>query len=139
MQSTIGRTFAALNATNEAILYAKLPEELYGKVCETAFSSGGFLAVAVFLLEPDTGLLKFAAGHGDDAARLRDVSISIIANTPEGEGSAGERSATAKPASATITSTIPVRRPGAAVRPRPASARPRRCRWSATGAASASS
>ncbi|MES5488780.1 hypothetical protein QMZ05_39070, partial [Bradyrhizobium sp. INPA03-11B] len=78
MQSSIGRTFAALNATNEAILYAKSPEELYGKVCEAAFSSGSFLATTVFLLEPDTGLLTFAAGCGDDVARLRSIRISAI-------------------------------------------------------------
>lgn len=89
VQSTIGRTFAALNATNEAILYAKSPEELYGKVCEAAFSGGDFLAATVFLLEPDTGLLKFAVGFGDDVARLRGIDISIIANTPEGEGVGG--------------------------------------------------
>ncbi|MFN5713587.1 MAG: GAF domain-containing protein, partial [Bradyrhizobium sp.] len=89
MQSSIGRTFAALNATNEAILYAKSPEELYGKVCEAAFSSGSFLAATVFLLEPDTGLLRFAAGCGDDVARLRSIRISALANTPEGEGVAG--------------------------------------------------
>ncbi len=89
VQSTIGRTFAALNATNEAILYAKSPEELYGKVCEAAFSSGDFLAATVFLLEPDTSLLKFAAGFGDDLARLRGINISIIAGTPEGEGVCG--------------------------------------------------
>ncbi|MFQ3456847.1 GAF domain-containing protein [Bradyrhizobium sp. UFLA01-814] len=89
MQSSIGRTFAALSATNEAILYAKSPEELYGKVCEAAFSSGSFLAATVFLLEPDTGLLRFAAGYGDDVARLRSITISAIANTPEGEGVAG--------------------------------------------------
>ena len=89
VQSSIGRTFAALNATNEAILYAKSPEELYGKVCEAAFSSGSFLAATVFLLEPDTGLLRFAAGCGDDVARLRSIRISALANTPEGEGVAG--------------------------------------------------
>ncbi|WP_375776999.1 GAF domain-containing protein [Bradyrhizobium sp. ma5] len=89
MQSSIGRTFAALNATNEAILYAKSPEELYGKVCEAAFSSGSFLAATVFLLEPDTGRLTFAAGCGDDVARLRSIRISILANVPEGEGVAG--------------------------------------------------
>ena len=44
MKTDIARTFAALNATNEAILYAKSPEELYAKVCEAAFSSGDFLA-----------------------------------------------------------------------------------------------
>ena len=31
------RTLAALSATNEAILYAKSPEELYAQVCEAAF------------------------------------------------------------------------------------------------------
>nr|WP_249159667.1 GAF domain-containing protein [Bradyrhizobium tropiciagri] len=85
----MGRTFAALNATNEAILYAKSPEELYGKVCEAAFSSGSFLAAAVFLLEQDTGLLAFAAGCGDDVLRLRAISISTTANMPEGEGVCG--------------------------------------------------
>ncbi|MGY4476465.1 bifunctional diguanylate cyclase/phosphodiesterase [Bradyrhizobium sp. USDA 3364] len=90
MQSSIGRTFAALSATNEAILYAKSPEELYGKVCEAAFSSGSFLAATVFLLEPGTGLLKFAAGYGDDVARLRSITISALADTPEGEGVAGQ-------------------------------------------------
>ncbi|VIO68355.1 putative signaling protein [Bradyrhizobium ivorense] len=89
VQSTIGRTFAALSATNEAILYAKSPEELYGKVCEAAFSSGGFLAAAVFLLEPDTGLLKFAAGCGNDVSRLRSLTISTLADIPEGDGVCG--------------------------------------------------
>jgi diguanylate cyclase (GGDEF)-like protein len=86
----IARTFAALNATNEAILYAKSPEELYAKVCEAAFSVGNFLAVAVFLLEPETNLLCFAAGYGDDVPRLRSIDISIVAGTPEGSGVAGQ-------------------------------------------------
>ena len=90
LQTTIARTFAALNATNEAILYAKSPEELYEKVSEAAFSSGDFLATAVFLLDPETSLLKFAAGFGDDVPRLRSVDISIVANTPEGSGVCGQ-------------------------------------------------
>lgn len=89
MKTSIARTFAALNATNEAILYAKSPEELYEKVCEAAFSSGDFLATAVFLLEPDTNLLRFAAGFGEDTARLRSIDISIVADTPEGSGVCG--------------------------------------------------
>lgn len=90
MKTDIARTFAALNATNEAILYAKSPEELYTKVCEAAFSVGDFLAVAVFLLEPETNLLRFAAGCGDDVPRLRSIDISIVAGTPEGSGVAGQ-------------------------------------------------
>jgi diguanylate cyclase (GGDEF)-like protein len=86
----IARTFAALNATNEAILYAKSRDELYAKVCEAAFSVGDFLAVAVFLLDAETGLLRFAAGFGDDVPRLRSIDISIKADMPEGRGVAGE-------------------------------------------------
>ena len=90
MKTDIARTFAALNATNEAILYAKSPEELYEKVCEAAFSCGDFLAAAIFLLDPETNLLRFAAGCGDDIARLRSIDISIVANTPEGSGVCGQ-------------------------------------------------
>jgi len=90
VNTDIARTFAALNATNEAILYAKSPEELHAKVCEAAFSVGDFLAVAVFLLDSKTSLLRFAAGFGDDVPRLRSIDISIVAGTPEGSGVAGQ-------------------------------------------------
>jgi diguanylate cyclase (GGDEF)-like protein len=85
----IARTFAALNATNEAILYAKSPDELYARVCEAAFSAGDFLAVAVFLHETETGQLRFAAGSGSDIPRLRKTEISVRADTPEGDGVSG--------------------------------------------------
>src|SRR5260221_9136911 len=90
LKTEIARTFAALNATNEAILYAKSPEELYRKISEAAFFSGDFLASAIFLLEPGTDLLRFAAGCGDDIARLRSIDISIVAGTPEGSGVCGQ-------------------------------------------------
>jgi diguanylate cyclase (GGDEF)-like protein len=89
-QTSIARSSAALSATNEAILYAKSPEQLYRQVCEAAFSSGDFLAAAIFLLEPGTGTLRFATGVGDDVVRLRAIEISTIASTPEGAGVCGE-------------------------------------------------
>jgi len=90
LETNIARTFAALSATNEAILYAKSPEELYRQVCEAAFSSGDFLATAVFLLEPETSMLRFAAGFGGDIKRLREIGISTAADTLEGLGVCGE-------------------------------------------------
>src|SRR6195256_411665 len=90
LKTNIARTFAALNATNEAILYAKSPEELYEKVCKAAFSSGDFLATAVFLLEPGTDKLCFAAGFGEDIKRLCLIDITIVADTPEGSGVCGQ-------------------------------------------------
>ena len=90
LETNIARTFAALSTTNEAILYAKSPEELYRQVCQAAFSSGDFLATAIFLLEPGTNMLRFAAGFGEDIARLRRIDISILADTPEGSGVCGQ-------------------------------------------------
>jgi len=89
-ETNTARMSAALSATNEAILYAKSPEELYRQVCEAAFSSGGFLATAIFLLEPGTNMLRFAAGFGEDIVRLRSIDISIVADTPEGGGVCGQ-------------------------------------------------
>jgi GAF domain-containing protein len=90
LETNIARTFAALSATNEAILYAKSREELYRQVCEAAFSSGDFLATAIFLLEPGTNMLRFVAGFGEDIVRLRGIDISTVANTPEGSGVCGQ-------------------------------------------------
>jgi diguanylate cyclase (GGDEF)-like protein len=90
LETSIARTFAALSATNEAILYAKSPEQLYEQVCEAAFSSGDFLATAILLLEPETGMLRLAAGFGEDVVRLRRIEISIAADTPQGSGVGGQ-------------------------------------------------
>jgi len=73
LETNFARTFAALSATNEAILYAKSPEELYEKVCEAAFTSGDFMATAVFLLEPGTDMLRLAAGVGEGAAAVQFI------------------------------------------------------------------
>ncbi|MGY4450249.1 hypothetical protein ACVWZR_004909 [Bradyrhizobium sp. i1.3.1] len=59
MQTTLARTFAALSAINEAILYAKSPDELYQKVCDAGFSSGDFF-----------GRCGFPGGAGWPAAVL---------------------------------------------------------------------
>jgi hypothetical protein len=72
LETNIARTIAALSATNEAILYAKSPEELYRQVCEAAFSSGDFQGTAVFLLEPETtGSLPASATTSNGCAGLK--------------------------------------------------------------------
>jgi hypothetical protein len=82
VETNSARTFAALSATNEAILYAKSPEELYRQVCEAAFSSGDFMATAIFLLEPGTSALRFVAGAGDHIEQLSGIQLSIAATRP---------------------------------------------------------
>src|SRR5258708_17212977 len=48
LQTNVARTFAALSATNEAILYAKSPEELYRRV----LGGGGFAGDAPLHVAP---------------------------------------------------------------------------------------
>jgi diguanylate cyclase (GGDEF)-like protein len=84
------RMFAALSATNEAILYAKSQQDLFDQVCEAAFSGGEFLAAAILLLDPKTNTLKFAAGVGRHVEQLRETVISVAETTPHGLGLSGE-------------------------------------------------
>src|SRR5581483_7178227 len=48
----LGRMYAAISATNEAILRVQAPEELYQKVCDAAVHGGEFIATGVMLFEP---------------------------------------------------------------------------------------
>ena len=90
LRANTARMFAALSATNEAILYAKSPDELYQQVCEAAFSSGDFLATAILLLDPETSTLRINAGAGEHVNRLRETVISVAETTPHGLGICGE-------------------------------------------------
>ena len=97
METNTARTYAALSATNEAILYAKSPEELYQQVCNAAFSAGDCLATAIFLRAAGTDMLRFAAGAGKLVPRLREIEISIAHAAPRSLGLAGEAFRDQKP------------------------------------------
>jgi len=97
LQTNVARTFAALSATNEAILYSESPETLYRQVCEAAFASGDFLATAIFLHVPGTDLLRFVAGGGELSEELRSIEISIAKAPGKPLGLAGEALRDQKP------------------------------------------
>jgi diguanylate cyclase (GGDEF)-like protein len=90
LETNIARMFVALSATNEAILYAKSPDELFQQVCEAALSSGDFLAAAILLVKPGTSDLVLTAGAGPNIQRLRALDISIDESKPQGVGLCGE-------------------------------------------------
>ena len=52
------RMFAALSATNEAILRADAPEELFKRVCDAAVFGGGFKSAGALLAQGDEWLAK---------------------------------------------------------------------------------
>jgi diguanylate cyclase (GGDEF)-like protein len=90
------KMFAALSATNEAILRVNSQEKLFQQVCEAALHSGNFLAAAILLREPGTDSLKVMAAAGDDG-ELRARSYSVSETSPAGQGLAGIAFRTRKP------------------------------------------
>jgi diguanylate cyclase (GGDEF)-like protein len=93
---TEGRMFAALSATNEAILKTDAPEELFQRVCDAAVHGGGFKAAGTLLPQSD-GWLRFAAVTGHDNKRpLADIKISVDPDSEHGQGLAGTAFRTAR-------------------------------------------
>jgi len=78
--------YAALSATNEAILRATAPDDLYQRVCAAATGSGLIMIAAVLVPDPE-GLLRVAASSGPTT--LPTLRISIDPSRPEGRGLAG--------------------------------------------------
>ena len=54
----LARMFAALSATNEAIMRAKSRAELYELVCEAAAQGGRFTSTSIALVRPGSDFLK---------------------------------------------------------------------------------
>jgi GAF domain-containing protein len=91
---TDARMFAALSATNEAILRAKSKTELYQSVCDAAVYGGRFKITGALLAEPDRSLRIVAATSENGI--IPTPSISVDATSKLGQGLAGIAYRTAK-------------------------------------------
>jgi diguanylate cyclase (GGDEF)-like protein len=92
------RMYAALSATNEAILRTRAPEELFQRVCDAVVHGGGFMTAGAMLPETD-GWLRIAAVAGyQGRVPLGTVRISVSADSERGQGLAGAAFRTGKPA-----------------------------------------
>jgi diguanylate cyclase (GGDEF)-like protein len=85
----LAKMFAALSATNEAILRTNSREELFQQVCEAALHSGDFNGTVVLFPEEGTGMLKAVAGSGENIELLRQVPFSIDPAVIYGTGICG--------------------------------------------------
>ncbi len=93
----LGQMYAAISGTNEAILHARSPEELYQRVCEVAVHSGQIVTASVLLPDPDSAWARVVAAAGAGVETLRSLRISFDADKPEGRGVAGPAFRTQKP------------------------------------------
>jgi signal transduction protein with GAF and PtsI domain len=89
--------FAALSATNEAILRTTATDELYQQVCDAALSGGNLIGAAILLHESGTNQLKFVAGAGNNIEQLRTVQFPAAEALPAGQGIVGRAFRSAKP------------------------------------------
>ncbi len=85
----IGRMYAALSATNEAILRARLPEELYQQVCDAAVFGGKLISTSVLVPGPDGSSLEVVAIAGRGEEQLRGTHISVDESIAEGRNLVG--------------------------------------------------
>ena len=85
----LSRMYAALSATNEAIMRVSTQDELYQRVCDAAVHGGKFLGASICVPAPGTSLAKIAAVAGLHADQMRDIPISLDAHTLEGNGLIG--------------------------------------------------
>ncbi|RLM48889.1 PAS domain S-box protein, partial [Halorubrum sp. Atlit-28R] len=91
------RMYAALSATNEAILHAESPESLFQQVCDAAVHGGKFITTAVIVPDAHHTSIKVAAVAGGGKQLLLDARISIAQDTPQGRGLVGAAFRTHQP------------------------------------------
>jgi diguanylate cyclase (GGDEF)-like protein len=96
LEKNIAWMFAALSATNEAILRATSEEELFQRVCDAAVFGGKFLGTGVLLAEQDN-YLRFVAGAGVGTDTLRGTLSSTDEHSDEGQGLAASAFRTGRP------------------------------------------
>ena len=91
------RMFAALSATNEAIMRAKSRDELFDMVCEAAANGGRFTSTTIALANSGSDLLRIVAAAGPAAETTRHVRLSVDEARPEGRGLSGTAFRTRRP------------------------------------------
>ncbi|MEW6644953.1 MAG: EAL domain-containing protein [Pseudomonadota bacterium] len=94
--SSLARMFAALSATNEAILHSSSDKDLCQRVCDAAVDSGRFLGTAIFFAEDNTPWFQLAAAAGPFVHLIEQFRFSSDPSTADGRGLGGEAFRTGK-------------------------------------------
>jgi diguanylate cyclase (GGDEF)-like protein len=85
----LAQMFAALSATNEAIMRAQSRAELFDLVCDAAVMGGKFTTVTVALYEPGETFLRIVSCSGPNRHRVIGTQFSIDPDHPAGKGMTG--------------------------------------------------
>ena len=77
----LGRMYAALSASNEAILHAVSPDTMCRRVCEIGVEHGGFRLAAIRMADEASGMLIPVATAGGPAGHI--LGVRVAAADPE--------------------------------------------------------
>ena len=91
------RMFAALSATNEAIMRAATRAELFQLVCEAAVRGGPFTFAIIALAQTGSEFLNVVASAGPNAELAKTLRLAITPEHPEGRGLTGTAFRTRRP------------------------------------------
>ena len=91
------RMFAALSATNEAIMRANNREELFRMLCENTAGGGKFTSTSVLLASPDQEHFEVGGTAGPNSGLIRSQRFAIKDDLSEAGGIVGSAFRTAKP------------------------------------------
>jgi diguanylate cyclase (GGDEF)-like protein len=107
--------FAALSATNEAILHSSTAEEMLQKVADAAVGGGKFLGAAIFRKEKHSPLLRMDSGAGTFVHLIAKMHLTTDPSLPHGQGLGGTAFRSNEPCTSHDVTTDPRTRPWWAV------------------------
>jgi PAS domain S-box-containing protein len=81
--------YAALSATNRAIIRLRDREALFMRFCQIAVEQAGFAFAWIGLLDASTSEVRTAARFGEDRGYVDQLQVSIDPERPEGRGTTG--------------------------------------------------
>jgi diguanylate cyclase (GGDEF)-like protein len=93
----LARMFAALSATNEAVMRAQTRDELFQRVCEAAAAGGRLASTVIALADPDSDFMRVVATAGPTADFLESLRVAVSTALPEGRGLCGTAFRTRRP------------------------------------------
>lgn len=85
----LARLYAALSECNAAIARCTTQGELFARICEVVVRNAGMKLAWIGLVDPASGRIEPTYAFGDCTAYLHGIEVSVRADDPHGQGSAG--------------------------------------------------
>jgi len=86
---SLTRLYAALSASNAAIVRCNSQEDLFNTICRVVVEHGGMTLAWIGTIDETTGDITPSTFYGDGAEYLEGIRVSALSNSPYGKGPTG--------------------------------------------------